>query len=397
MDFFWEISDWQTGDKHLSALARAPFVRAFEHTYLSPGFYVIRGPRQVGKSSWLKWLLAHHANPKRAFYLSCENISDYKELAAVIEPLRKTRDLILLDEVTFVTEWTRAVKRFLDSGFDGTLVVTGSHAFDLRRGADRMPGRFGDGKELVLLPMSFDEFVMARADAGWPALDRVETLRRYFRCGGFPIAVIEAGAQGDDTPRARETLQRWLAGDFARIGKHEIYLRDMLGQLALTMGSTISLQTLARRTQFGSHHTALEYIKGLEDSFALRTLYALNLESLAYQYKKEKKFYFTDPLLFWLALEWAGFPIEDNKEAVLAEMVAHETLYRMTQKAKERMGYLSTQKGEVDFVGAAKWAVEVKWSAHHHNLSRAFKETALTEKIVWNFTDFMQVFPSRLQ
>lgn len=73
---FWEKKDWETEDKHLKALKSLPFNRKFNSLPKGPGLFVIRGPRQIGKSSWLKKMLLE-ANPKEAFYLSCENISEF--------------------------------------------------------------------------------------------------------------------------------------------------------------------------------------------------------------------------------------------------------------------------------------------------------------------------------
>jgi hypothetical protein len=57
MDFFWKKPKWEQEDRHLSALKAAPFQRGLPPVTLSPGVTLIRGPRQVGKSTWLKLLL----------------------------------------------------------------------------------------------------------------------------------------------------------------------------------------------------------------------------------------------------------------------------------------------------------------------------------------------------
>jgi uncharacterized protein len=396
---FWEIDGWEQQDRHLSGLKSAPFQRDFAvggaPFALGPGLWILRGPRQVGKSSWMKTLLSR-APAQQSFYRSCEGLEDHKELQALLDTITPTRSLILLDEVTFVKEWARAIKHTMDRGYRGTLVVTGSHSVDLRRGGDQMPGRFFGGGELQLLPMSFSEYQHARCLAGWPVVDRITELQRYFRCGGFPAAVIEAGPNGGDTPLAKDTYRRWLAGDAAKLGKREAYLRDVLGQLAVTMTSSMSLQTLAKRTQFGSHHTALEYVELLEDCFALRTLYAIDVDTHAYMTKRQKKFYFTDPLLYWLALEWSGFQGTIEPTSALAEMVAAETLLRACAKKNQRIGYVSSAQGEVDFVGAT-FAVEVKWSQSDSNISRAYKQLLVPDKRLWNQFNLLLEMPLALR
>lgn len=389
MDEFWKKSAWEKADQHLVALKSQPFQRTFPFIPHQNGTYFIRGPRQVGKSSWLKSILSEGvAKQQNCFYLSCENLADHKDLAELLKSIRD-RDIVLLDEISFVREWWRAVKHELDRGSFPILVLTGSHANDIRHGMDQMPGRWGHGGEFHLLPMDFAEFSAMRRQAGWPVLSRLEELRLYFRVGGFPTALLESGADSGPVPKAEETYRRWLLGDVTRLGKQEAYLREFLLAVAQTTTSTISLQKLAQKTQMGSHHTAQEYVQVLEDCFALKTLYALDLDTFAYRFKKEKKFYLRDPLIYRLAFTWAGMQPPETAEEALAELVAHEHLSRL----HKRMGYLSTSKGEVDFVAPDPWALEVKWSASAQHLSRAYKDLRMTRKVLWTQSNFLEEWP----
>lgn len=390
MDLFWEKSDWALGDKHLKALQSAPFQRPFQTIKLDPGIFIIRGPRQIGKSSWLKMILRDYPDPQNAFYLSCDNISDYKELSALLQSF-KNRKLILLDEISFVRDWSRAIKHEIDSGYEGTIILTGSHSADLYRGMDQMPGRLGQGRELQLLPMNFNEFCEMRRIAKWKKLSRLDAFKAYFKVGGFPTAMIEAGEHIGEIPKAKEIYRRWLNGDILKLGKQETYLREILSQIAITMMSPLSLQKLAQRTQMGSHHTAHEYVAILEQCFALRTCYAIDPNTGAFRLRKDKKFYFTDPIIYWIALEWAGFPTPENFESQLAEMVAHEYLYQESKLKNERMGYYHSNKGEIDFYCKDKWALEVKWSPIAQNLSKAFKELIIPQKTIWTQANFLGI------
>jgi len=390
MDLFWEKDGWETSDPHLSGLKRAPFRRSFPSLPTGPGLYFIRGPRQVGKSSWLKTILSQETKRTKCFYLSCENVRDHLDLAEILKANRD-RKLLLLDEISFVEDWARAIKHEADGGYFHRVILTGSHSADIRRGMDQMPGRWGEGGEFFLLPMSFDEFEAMREQAGWKGTDRKIELEKYFRVGGFPTAVAEAGPQGEIPKRAMETYLRWLKGDAIRLGKQEAFLREVLGQVALTTGSAISLQKLAQKTQIGSHHTAQSYIELLEDCFALKTLYAIDENTGAYRFRKDKKFYFTDPLIYWIAMDWAGFAPEDisRSSEKIAELVAHEALARQYK----RMGYLHSPQGEIDFYVREQWALEVKWSPVASNLSKKYKEIRIPKKTVWNQLNFLLEWP----
>ena len=83
MDLFWEKEDWEQDDPLLSSLQLLPFQRKFPALKLEKGLYFIRGPRQVGKTSWMKTLLCELSKKgsKECFYYSCENLRDYLDLA----------------------------------------------------------------------------------------------------------------------------------------------------------------------------------------------------------------------------------------------------------------------------------------------------------------------------
>jgi predicted AAA+ superfamily ATPase len=384
MQYFWENPEWEDTDPHLKRIKEMPFQRSFPFIPSEKGLYIIRGPRQIGKSSWLKTVLSHYSKADECFYLSCENIENNKELAEILKSIRG-RKVILLDEVSFVTNWDRAIKHEVDLGQHHIIMITGSHSYDLKRGSDLMPGRFDGGGEFLLLPMLFDEFYEARLQAGWASDDRVKELELYFRVGGFPAAVAEAGIEGKLPKKSLQTYWKWLVGDAIKLGKREAYLEEVIIQLAQSMQTPLSLQTLAKKTSIGSHHTVKDYITLLESCFAIRTLYAIDMNSGAYRYKKDKKFYFTDPLLFWLGMSLSGKKIKDNFDAALAEMVAHEELKR----EHSRFGYINGRSGEVDFILPGEWAVEVKWSNDARNLSKAYLNLSLLNKKVWLKNNFL--------
>ena len=387
MDFFWEKADWQNSDPHLIKVAKMPFQRQIPFIPKQKGLYIIRGPRQIGKSSWLKEILNHYVPHEKCFYLSCENVQDNQELAEILRSVRNCK-IVLLDEINFVEKWDRAIKYEVDSGHTHILVITGSHAHDLKKGADQMPGRFEGGGEFFLLPMLFDEFCEVRKQAGWTHSNRIDEIRSFFRTGGFPAAVAEGGPSGKYPIHAMNTYWKWLLGDLIRLGKQELFLTELMIQFALCMQTPLSLQTLAKKTTIGSHNTVGEYVSILESCFALKQLHSIDLNTGSYRFKKDRKFYFTDPLLFWIAMNLAGKKKFDPFEEKLAEMVAHEQLSR----ENNRFGYHSNGKGEVDFIFPREWAIEVKWSSIASNLSKTYLDLRIPKKQVWTHSNFLE-FP----
>ena len=385
MEYFWEKSGWEQDDRHLSKIESMPFKRNFPFIPEKKGLYIIRGPRQIGKSSWLKTVLKHYSKSEKCFYLSCENIDNNRELAEILASIRN-RKVILLDEISFVKNWDRAIKHEVDLGKHHIIMITGSHSYDLKRGSDLMPGRFESGGEFELLPMLFDEYYEVKLQAGWVNTDKLKDLEAYFRTGGFPDAVAEGGPEGKIPMRALDTYWKWLVGDAIKLGKQKDYLEELMIQLSLTMQTPISLQGLAQKTSIGSHHTVKDYITLLESSFAVKTLYAIDMNTNAYRYRKDKKFYFTDPLLYWLGLELSGRKYDVQQDATIAEMVAHEYLSRKNK----RFGYVNGRGGEVDFILPGEWAIEVKWASDARNLSKAYLNLSLLDKKVWLKSNFLE-------
>lgn len=389
MTNFWEERGWEINDKHLRELQEMPFVRPFPFIPEKKGLYIIRGPRQVGKTSWLKSILSAKAKSHTCYYLSCETILDHRELREILRSL-KGREFVLLDEVNYVKHWELAVKQSIDSGDTHVLIVTGSHSYDLLRGGDRMPGRFDHGGEYTLLPMGLDEFIEARTSAGWSTSDRFAEIVNYFRVGGFPRAVAEGGPNAEKPVRAIQTLWRWLSGDLVRLGRSEDYLKELLLQLVSSMQTPVSFQNLASKTNLSSHNTVKDYVSILESVYALRTLKFINPQTGKYHFKKNRKFYFTDPLLYWMSKDLQGNALHDSDYSAIAEMVAHEELSRRYS----RFGYTATNlKGEIDFISPKQWAIEVKWADTARNISKLYLDTPLPFKEVWTKPTFAQSLP----
>ncbi len=380
MSHFWEKDKWEQTDSHLLRLDQMPFRRSHPPIPKSDGLYFIRGPRQIGKSSYLKMILSHYAkeNPKDVAFLYCDELASFKDLRAAIDPY-KGRSILILDEISFVSEWWRTIKALADQNTFRLVVITGSNTWDIKHGADLMPGRFGAGGEIEILPMDFFEFKKAYSDAKFKKCSEEELLKKYLWTGGFPIALAETQGTYESPSKSIETIKRWLLGDAIKMGKNETYLRDILFQIAITQQTPLSLQRLSQKSQMGSHHTAIDYVSLLDATFCMKTLHAYDINRNVFQYKKDKKFYFRDPLYFHLAYHWSSLPLPSDYYEKMAEAAAFEFL----QKKHPRLGFIHTQKGEVDFIIPGESAVEVKWSNTVQNLSKTYKELIISKKEVW--------------
>ena len=294
---------------------------------------------------------------------------------------RGARRVILVDEVSSVIGWERAVKHFADLGTlrGCTLVLTGSHSMDLKRSAERLPGRRGEGAsplDLKLHPMRFSEYVATIDPKLWaeakamlqPAEGGVRgillrllsgtidgllkgefrllstELRRhldgYLVTGGMVRAVRERASTDTVAPGTYDVFMRSMVGDLSRWRMQERITKQTLSEVVGGMTTRVSLSAMARRTELGSHNTASRYLEALEDSFVLRTVYQLDLAKGRPRYMRERKVYFQDPFIYHAARGWVrgapdpfrlsmGAMTDPVERGRVVEMVVGEHLARL--------------------------------------------------------------------
>lgn len=350
------------GDFHVRAFDSSP-VRwepreAEAFSFDADVVYTLRGPRQVGKTTLLKLLVRRLLRvgwrPERLCYLSCDLIDDYRELADAVraylawarrrvEPAVENppgaaspseRLAVFLDEVTYVDRWQRAVKHLWDLGLlqGVTVIVTGSHALDIRRGAELLPGRRGERADVdhLLLPLDFGGFwdaTRSGTPADLPSLDEDSlwelarggsegllpfaawaaeaegAMADFLLSGGFPLSVRHLREAGIP-PHVFQTYLHWVRGDFLKLGKSEEYLRAVIARIIEVLSTPVSWQDLASGTALGSHHTVQDYVEALEASFVVRTVYRYNPAKDTGFLGKNRKLYFTDPFLYHAFRAW---------------------------------------------------------------------------------------------
>jgi len=340
---------------------------------------VIIGPRQVGKTTYLKLsildLLEKGINPRNVMYFSCDLLRNYREIIEVIrtfERLSTGEKYVFLDEVTFVNEWERAIKFFLDSPLSRNinLYITGSTSAGIKR--ESFPGRPIKIEEF--LPLSFrkvvfllkpefkgiveklkapttPEEVYKNALDLYPYYDELmNAFYFYLNSGGYPKAIYEL-MDGEISLDTYEMIYNATIFDITRLGRSErIALSIVLGILR-RYGDRVSLNSLAKELEIGAHTTVRDYLELFEELFIDRNYFQADLKSFAPLLRKERKVYFIDPLVVNTFSRHFGFDVDISKKV---EGVVGEHLKRNFET------YFFYGKREVDFV-TKRFGVEVKW------------------------------------
>ena len=116
-------------DPQLRRLSRQTYryrsVLLAELTAASPGIYTLGGGRQIGKSTllkqWMNELLAQGVAPQSISFFTGELIDDHHSLLGLIQAQlgashTDSVNYLIIDEVTYIQQWDKAVKYAADAG-----------------------------------------------------------------------------------------------------------------------------------------------------------------------------------------------------------------------------------------------------------------------------------------
>ncbi|MBI2184541.1 MAG: ATP-binding protein [Thaumarchaeota archaeon] len=345
--------------------------------------YVLRGPRQVGKTMLSKLkireLIRSGVQPRAIFYWACDLVEKPEKLVEIVEGyLTFSRGLaerrfIFLDEISSVKDWQKGIKYLYDRGrLKGcTVVLTGSHSIDLRRATESLARRRGEVHKLrdklpdkILLPMKFSEYVESRSgeiaqlikDQNFLVRQKRHQLlsaiaegqlpkeleeaylfskelnhlyHEYLMTGGIPLAINAYISGGAITRDIYEGYVDLLLRDIRRWDGNEALMRQIVKRLLATQGSTISLRNLQEDTEISSHHTVSTYLDFLKDSFVVTLLYKLDQSKDVPSYREAKKIHFEDPFIFHALRAW--FLGAEPYEEALRYLGSEENLGKLTE------------------------------------------------------------------
>ncbi len=280
--------------------------------------YTLRGPRQVGKTTLLKYLISDFldkgVDPRRLFYYTCDPVNNPKELINIINkyldairPDANERAYIFLDEISSLKDWQRAIKYLWDTGKlkNVTVILTGSHTLDIRKAYERLPGRRGeffDVPDKILLPMKFVEYAETINHDIRGVMNRLNLIKiknrehiileiiqgiipdeinelslykkeldllfnQYLLTGGIPRVIDGYLKTGRISEGVYRTYIDVVCGDFARWNIRETYLRQVVRRIIDTLGNPVGWNALKQGTDIAHHNTIINYVNVLEESF----------------------------------------------------------------------------------------------------------------------------------
>lgn len=394
-------------DAHLQRLReRGP---TFEHRRPfrldADAVYTLRGPRQVGKTTLLKKIildLLEGDDPipsRRVMYLDVqgaglgssrelqEELVEYLSWARTSE--REGRLYVFLDEVTGIESWGTAIRALHGRGSlkAVTLLATGSHALDVKRGGETMPGRRGDVEhpDWIMMPLAFRDHVRLIGSEPLPPLPEFDlsdpsqvfaTAReyelrrttiqplfdRYLLTGGYPHAIHMEVAEGKIPSHVYRLYQQAIVGEMRRAGHREDLFRELALWFAYHFpGREFSWRDVSGQTDIGSKDTAREIIENAQAAFVWHVLFRVRTLGKPQEAPRSpKKLYTVDPLTWHLLRSWAlghADPWEDSlrqqsEPEILGRLVESIVADHLRRRFGRFVFYYRTSRGreEIDFV-----------------------------------------------
>ncbi|QGA55500.1 AAA family ATPase [Sulfolobus sp. E5-1-F] len=345
---------------------------------------LILGPRQVGKTTFLKTTiktLLEREDPKSILFFTCDAFSRKEELIGLINEYRtlinrEKRAYIFLDEITSIDDWNNALLHLFNAFyFNNSLVyVTGSSSINLRK--EMLPGR--PIKKYAFYPLNFrvyfntfyrkllsegDHIRIDEKDKIYelainlsPYISELnKALLEYVKRGGFFATLFS-----ENPLSLYEIYKDAILSEFLKTERKENLFKFITRKLIESYGSRISDNTIAKDLNV-SHTTVGDYLDVMEKLFIIRVF--RKVENNEVNYRSLKKVYFIDPFFFRVMKIYSvGKDVEEYEIPLIIEGIVGEHLAR---EYKE-VGYLHFKSSrEVDFyVNNVK--VEVKWREKEH-------------------------------
>lgn len=346
MNPWWKLKNEVYNDKHIVSFEKSKFKyypeKLFREIDLSnPGIYTLRGPRQIGKTTFLKLLtkklIENNTNPLNIFYLTCDGLKGRHELTEILKVYfqtyntsKKDMKYIFLDEVTSIEDWQYSIKYLVDIGIldNSLLILTGSSAYDLKSSIERLPGRKGYGKDLVYLPITFREFLKSlnveieKKDIEEILSSTEEELKtlqfkysfiqeyflKYVNCGGFPKIIDEFLNTGTISELTRKIYKDFVLGDAEKYIKSRTNIIEIFKKIPDIIGRRFSWNSLKEHLNglFESVDTVQKYFGYFGYSFIFSTVFFVDIYKKTIKPKKQKKIYPLDNIVNLVIYDLTG-------------------------------------------------------------------------------------------
>lgn len=354
---------------------------------------IIYGPRQAGKTTLAKRLLAHYANADIAQFQT-DDPSQAALFVPRVDTLKRIvagKKVLFIDEAQTIENAGLVLKLLVDT-FPGVQVIaTGSSSFELSdKIKESMVGRV---HAVTLLPLGVDE--LAGDDRARLSFD----LHRSLQFGGYPEVILS------DDQRAKELLytiaDSYLYKDILALSdmRNPAVLRKLLMALALQIGQEVSYNELAMMLEV-SRTTIERYLYLLEQCFVIFRLNPLSSNPRKLLASRKRKVYFYDLGIRNVMASQLDMPLAVNQHlgGLFENFCILERLkVRLNYQQHGNSYYWRSPDSEVDYLEQSAEqirAYEIKWNKKLKSAPPRFRAqfprasfTSITKDNFWDMLD----------
>ncbi len=374
--------DFAITDPHLERLYQQTYVYRstiiHEISREEPGIVILGGGRQIGKTTllkqWMEDLLNTGVMPDAICFFSGELIDDHQQLFLIVE--RQLNEMptdcmlyLIIDEVTDILGWDKAIKYLADLGAfrKAVVVLSGSDLVLMQDARKQFPGRRGkaDKVDFHYYPLSFREYLILLdllPDANFMDVNDksviIKSLYKAFDAylihGGFLTAINEYSDTGTINIATLNTYADWIRGDILKRHKKEYFLREIMAAVIKHYLKQVSWDNLVQELSIDHTQTIASYLELLDSMDALFVQQAIIEDKLKPAPKKRKRLMFADPFIFHAINYWlqpCGDPFEQQIKPLFNNPVAYSQMVEacvVTHFRRFFPTYYIKAKGEVD-------------------------------------------------
>ena len=350
---------------------------------------VLTGPRQVGKTTLLRMLMAE--SDKKTLFWNCDEPDIRQKLSnptsTQLQAETAQYELIFIDEAQRVPNIGVTLKLLIDNFPMKQVIVTGSSALQLSNSINEpLTGR---KYEYNMFPFSSEELIDNHG-----SIEENRLLERRMVYGAYPEVV---NLPGEERETLLNLINSYLYKDifaFQDVRKPEI-IEQLLQALALQMGSEVSFNELSKLLGLNSQ-TVQRYIDLLEKSYIVFHLRSFS-RNLRNELKKSRKIYFYDNGVRNAILgDFKPLQLRQDAGALWENYLVSERLKHNSYSLFYGKSYFwrTQQQQEIDYIediDGVFHTYEFKWSTT--------KQLKLTETFARNYPEhtFMVVNPENYQ
>ena len=358
------------------------------HKRLKDEGLVLTGPRQVGKTTTVSWLLSQIPS-KNKYYFDFENIAnrnlfDVQNYDVLIQEFQNLnldtsqKMYIAIDEIQLLPNLPSVIKYLYDH-YKIKFIITGSSSYYLKN----LFSESMSGRKIVheLYPLSFGEFLRFKGEAfTLPefsfeltfsdfAYQKLKNLYdEYIEFGGLPKVVLASNASD------KKTLLQMIFSSYIQLDVQTLSefrsVRDFTKLVELVssrIGNKVNVSNLAQILGV-SRQTVDSYLAFMEQTYLIRFVKPFS-KSTDVSLRIAPKIYFVDSGIANINYDLSGGVKYENT-------ICHQLFLYANQSAFGReLTYFSNEDCEIDFILNKAQAFEAKETPVETDRSRLSNNT----------------------